>query len=336
MSKYNIINKIASSAMRKSPLKKHLQGNEALEMFKQYGGIKIPEGKYGDISKYVPEARIKYGLVGDQRISDQQIAESLYKQAKEISGTNSPLLLFRGDTQSYETLAIRPKPSELTSGSLDNSYGNLFLGEFPNEAQPGITRYLITQVDHPRRGTHVIPSATGANSSLGFGASLPNEYINKFGGYKLFTSSEGTNVYKFPSKFSESKVNDINLFIPRKPKVRNSTEEIAVLEDDWKRLEKDRNIKDRRKFIEEVLKDSKSKKQNVLKSNINSKYRADEHTENTYYAVPNHAINTLKHILPYDLRIPRNFKDKNIFRGIVVPTTLVTGYSLTNNGISKG
>ena len=43
-----------------------------------------------------------------------------------------------------------------------------------------------------------------------------------------------------------------------------------------------------------------------------------EHNNYSYYALPNWNLKNAKHILPYDLRIPRNWSDPNIFR-IAVP-----------------
>ena len=51
-------------------------------MFKEYGGIEIPkESKLGDqLRQYVYQARKQYGLLGNKDISDEEIAQSLYKE----------------------------------------------------------------------------------------------------------------------------------------------------------------------------------------------------------------------------------------------------------------
>lgn len=40
----------------------------------------------------------------------------------------------------------------------------------------------------------------------------------------------------------------------------------------------------------------------------------DEHDKYDYLVVPDFNARNVKHILPYDLRIPRNWSDPNIFR----------------------
>ena len=62
-----------------------------------------------------------------------------------------------------------------------------------------------------------------------------------------------------------------------------------------------------------ILKDAQKKQQGLLKSNPNSPLR-DEHDDYTYLAVPNWNKFNVKSLLPYDLRIPRNWSDPNIFR----------------------
>ena len=89
-------------------LTSHLQGDDAIKMFKEYGGEVIPKNSINgeQLRKYVAEARERYGLVGDTRISDEEIAEALYKHSKELGGNTAavnaqgePQLLFRGSTK---------------------------------------------------------------------------------------------------------------------------------------------------------------------------------------------------------------------------------------------
>ena len=81
----------------KNNLQSHVSGDDAIKMFNEYGGE--PLGGSKEVGKqlmaYVPEARRMYGLVGNNNISDTQIAESLYKHAKSISNSNSPKVGFR-------------------------------------------------------------------------------------------------------------------------------------------------------------------------------------------------------------------------------------------------
>lgn len=58
-----------------------------------------------------------------------------------------------------------------------------------------------------------------------------------------------------------------------------------------------------------ILKDAQKKQQGLLKPN--SPLRDDDYT---YFAVPNWNKSNVKSLLPYDLRIPRNWSDPNIFR----------------------
>lgn len=46
---------------------------------------------------------------------------------------------------------------------------------------------------------------------------------------------------------------------------------------------------------------------------VRPKFR-DEHSDYTYFALPNFNIRNAKHIIPYDLRIPRDWSDSNIYR----------------------
>lgn len=122
-------------------------------MFKEYGSVQIPENSkiIEQLRKYVPEARERYGLVGNTNITDDEIAGSLYKKALELGGDTAavnevgePLVLFRGDTKRYLALKPRMSPEELATkrGTMDNSLGTLFL-DFPNTYQ-GVDRYLGT------------------------------------------------------------------------------------------------------------------------------------------------------------------------------------------------
>lgn len=62
-----------------------------------------------------------------------------------VNEFGEPLLLFRGDTQRYRSLKPRVTPEELAkiSGTMDNSLGNLFLGDYPKRFS-GADRYIGT------------------------------------------------------------------------------------------------------------------------------------------------------------------------------------------------
>lgn len=322
------------------PLNHHLQGEDAVKMFKEYGGTPIPEGSLnGDqLRKYVMEARERYGLMDNPNISDEEIAQALYKHTNElgkgsaaINSQGEPQLLFRGDTKAYTQLKDHPSPTDLAtkSGTMDNSLGTLFLGELPGTGQSsqGLERYLVrgqTFMDDPK----LIGSGTGAKVLGGDGKYyteirqiIPKDarplvtYHTRFG---------DNVVYKLPAKYSESKTNNINAFVVRTPAVRDASKEISVLNDDWLikggskvNYHGPLNPTNERNAMAEhynyILKDAQKKQQGLLKSNPNSPLR-DEHDDYTYFAVPDWNKSNVKSLLPYDLRIPRNWSDPNIFR----------------------
>lgn len=322
------------------PLNHHLQGEDAIKMFKEYGGTPIPEGSLnGDqLRKYVMEARERYGLIDNPNISDEEIAQALYKHTNElgkgsaaINSQGEPQLLFRGDTKAYTQLKDHPSPTDLAtkSGTMDNSLGTLFLGELPGTGQSsqGLERYLVRgQVFNG--DSKLIGSGTGAKVLGGDGKYhteirqiIPKDarplvtYPTRFG---------DNAVYKLPAKYSESKTNNISAFVVRTPAVRDASKEISVLNDDWLIKGGSKvnyygplNPTNERSAMAEhynyVLKDAQKKQQGLLKSNPNSPLR-DEHDDYTYFAVPNWNKSNVKSLLPYDLRIPRNWSDPNIFR----------------------
>ena len=55
-----------------------------------------------------------------------------------------------------------------------------------------------------------------------------------------------------------------------------------------------------------------------------------EHEGYTYIALPNFNLMGAKHILPYDLRIPRDWKDPNIYRALL-PIGIGIGQLNINN-----
>ena len=65
-----------------------------------------------------------------------------------------------------------------------------------------------------------------------------------------------------------------------------------------------------------VLKDAEQKNQGLLKSNAGSRFR-EEHERYDYFALPNYNKQGAKHLLPYDMRIPRNLKDPNIYKSLI-------------------
>lgn len=366
------------------PLNHHLQGEDAIKMFKEYGGTPIPEGSLnGDqLRKYVIEARERYGLMGNNNISDEEIAQALYKHTNElgkgsaaINSQGEPQLLFRGDTKAYTQLKPRVSPEELyeQKGTMDNSLGTLFLGEMPKGTggDQGVAKYLNTAtttkaMPGTEAQTVFRPSQTGG--SLEFDGKTWNsiyEYPSTIekntktpvvvpeDASFLYSGKNGLySVYKLPSRMATSKVNEINGFIVRTPAVRDMSYEMQVLEpsapvqyaDEFNWLTKSKpkltEDKDGFPFIEykgekssglasgseqgvvrglyrdqysQLLKEAEEQNQGLLYSKPNTILRR-EHNNYPYYALPNWNLKNAKHILPYDLRIPRNWSDPNIFR----------------------
>ena len=231
----------------KNNLTSHVQGDEAIKMFKQYGGqdpIVENSPLMDRMRRYAPEARERYGIVGNTNITDEEIARSLYKQANSISQKGNqainkygePLVLFRGDTNRYTNLLDRMSPDELAvkSGTMDNSLGNLFLGDLPKQGKGlGIDRYITTQ--RSGRFTGIFPSGTGSKINISPETVLADTRplvtnITKNGEYTIS---------KVPAKYNESGINDINAFVVNSKGVRNSTDEISVLGDDFISKQKD-------------------------------------------------------------------------------------------------
>lgn len=322
------------------PLNHHLQGEDAVKMFKEYGGTPIPEGSFnGDqLRKYVMEARERYGLMDNPNISDEEIAQALYKHTNElgkgsaaVNSQGEPQLLFRGDTKAYTQLKDHPSPTDLAtkSGTMDNSLGTLFLGELPGTGKNsmGLERYLVRGQEF---NGHSKLIGTGAKVLGGKYHPEIRQIIPKDARPLVtYPTRFGDNaVYKLPAKYSESKTNNINAFVVRTPAVRDASKEISVLNDDWLikggskvNYHGPLNPTNERNAMAEhydyILKDAQKKQQGLLKSNPNSPLR-DEHDDYTYFAVPNWNKSNVKSLLPYDLRIPRNWSDPNIFR-IAVP-----------------
>lgn len=351
------------------PLNHHLQGEDAVKMFKEYGGTPIPEGSInGDqLRKYVMEARERYGLLGNNNISDEEIAQALYKHTNElgkgsaaINSQGEPQLLFRGDTKAYTQLKDHISPEKLVEnkGTMDNSLGTLFTGEFPGTMEErfdamGSSRYLDGWNFNPTldkwqwRGSGIKSNFNKQEGYLMFSHPHPNRRLAQRGQYVGFKKAASTPEHP----------NDLNAFIVRTPAMRDATHEISVLNDDFLVLQptfktnrfkwdtsKERIVDTSGKIddvIEDtpnlgqrlavgehytnVLQDAQKNNQGLLKSSrvgengvTSDNSLREEHAHYSYFALPNFNKQNAKHILPYDLRIPRNWSDPNIFR-IVAP-----------------
>ena len=347
------------------PLNHHLQGEDAVKMFKEYGGTPIPEGSLNgnQLRKYVMEARERYGLMDNPNISDEEIAQALYKHTNElgkgsaaINSQGEPQLLFRGDTKAYTQLKDHISPEKLVEnkGTMDNSLGTLFTGEFPGTLQDrfdtmGSSRYLDGWNFNPTinkwqwRGSGTESNFNKQEGYLMFSHPHPNYKLAQRGQYVGFKKAASTPEHP----------NDLNAFIVKTPAMRDATREISVLNDDFLVLQptfktnrfkwdtsKERIVDTSGKIddvIEDnpnlgqrlavgehytnVLQDAQKNNQGLLKSSrvgengvTSDNSLREEHAHYSYFALPNFNKQNAKHILPYDLRIPRNWSDPNIFR----------------------
>lgn len=291
------------------------------------------------LRKYVPEARERYGLVGNTNITDDEIAGSLYKKALELGGDTAavnevgePLILFRGDTKRFPALRKVAEPESLAkgTGSMDNSFGNLFLGQLDGPGE-GVERYIHYVHQYPGGATEVYPSATGERlvwngnkiREQGADINIPEKYLS-------YDISEPFNQYgqqirrrKISSELAKPNSNDINAFVIRTPSIRNASSEISpemggeFIDINGVPKFKNSSYVDRNQSatrIRQILTDAESKGQGLLKSDAYSPLRENEHFEFDYYALPNFNIRNAKHLLPYDFRIKPQWESRLIYR----------------------
>lgn len=332
----------------KPKLNHHLQGDDAVKMFKEYGGTPIPEGSLnGDqLRKYVMEARERYGLMDNPNISDEEIAQALYKHTNElgkgsaaVNSQGEPQLLFRGDTKPYTKLKVNHNQIG-KSDTEDNVLGTMFLDRTGIGEGWGPDRYMyLANQDNevmapyrngietasfttlqPKFKPDYITPVEGKGSVGDFDISYPYyKYDRRYGvisGGKI--SSEA---------FADGYTNQLNGFVVRTPHERDITNEVytngmyrtpkAGEEFQW-RVPHTTDISSAPRETrilqnKAIIKDSQQKNQGLLRSKAGSPYR-DEHDKYDYLVVPDFNARNVKHILPYDLRISRNWSDPNIFR----------------------
>ena len=332
----------------KPKLNHHLQGDDAVKMFKEYGGTPIPEGSLnGDqLRKYVMEARERYGLIDNPNISDEEIAQALYKHTNElgkgsaaINSQGEPQLLFRGDTKPYTKLKVNHNQIG-KSDTEDNVLGTMFLDRTGIGEGWGPDRYMyLANQDNevmapyrngietasfttlqPRFKPDYITPVEGKGFVGNFDISYPYyKYDRRYGvisGGKI--SSEA---------FADGYTNQLNGFVVRTPHERDITNEVytngmgrtpKVGEEFQWRVPHTTDISSAPRETrilqnKAIIKDAQQKNQGLFRSKAGSPYR-DEHDKYDYLVVPDFNARNVKHILPYDLRIPRNWSDPNIFR----------------------
>lgn len=330
------------------PLNHHLQGDDAVKMFKEYGGTPIPEGSLNgnQLRKYVMEARERYGLMDNPNISDEEIAQALYKHTNElgkgsaaVNSQGEPQLLFRGDTKPYTKLKVNHNQIG-KSDTEDNVLGTMFLDRTGIGEGWGPDRYMyLANQDNevmapyrngietasfttlqPRFKPDYITPVEGKGFVGDFDISYPYyKYDRKYGvisGGKI--SSEA---------FADGYTNQLNGFVVRTPHERDITNEVytngmgripKVGEEFQWRVPHTTDISSAPRETrilqnKAIVKDAQQKNQGLLRSKAGSPYR-DEHDKYDYLVVPDFNARNVKHILPYDLRIPRNWSDPNIFR----------------------
>lgn len=315
----------------------HLKGDQAVQMFKDVGDdVIIPEGSplYERLLAYVPEVKLRYGL--NDQLTDDYIARVLYKhiinnlsETAAVNTRGEPLILFRGDTKPYTQLLPRMSPQELLtnskSASMDNSLGTLFLGDFRiPDAHSGVGRYLVGWKLSSNDGWERVgawdgiaqdmPEAPTPDSYLLFNGTVNNRWPAAF--------------IKAPARFSPTGTNDLNAFVVKTSDVFDGTNAVTVedVEDFLPTLPQWRGPKvevadraDQAVHYQNILDEMEKNNQgllwssrwnpNIMKGNVRG-----EHYMYNYYAVPNFNIQSVKHILPYDLRVPINWNDPNIYR----------------------
>ena len=304
-------------------LTSHLQGNKAVKMFKEYGGIEIPkESKLGDqLRQYVYQARKQYGLLGNKDISDEEIAQSLYKEMMQnksgaITDSGEPMIGFRGDTKQYSELIPRKTAEQYEktpSGSADNVLGTLFLGEYPNkDLGLGSERYLNGYTPTSSESyLHPTPNSTYVKASpeeglIKWDTNDPHYYIRNNQLLSLIKNEKVADGHWVGSRFipNDGNVNDINAFMFKSNGVLDKTGKINP---------ETRSTSEAYRY-QDMVNEANKKNIGLIKSDPNEIL---EHENYTYIALPNFNLMGAKHILPYDLRIPRNWKDPNIYRSLL-------------------
>ena len=329
----------------------HVQGYQALQMFKN-ASKEVPKGEsmnYEQLLRYVPEVRERYGLTGKyaNKISDEEIAEILYKHTKELGGDTAavnvqgePQLLFRGDTKDYTKMKDWTEEDALLHGE-DSMLGELFLGDSGiGTPDIGPDRYLWTVTDRfdlqepghindldivkyhtPYTKRALIPEleeGLAADPEIDASYSIHNTK-------DAFDSP--IKVYKLSSNaLNPGYVNRINAFVVRTPNVKDITYQVAAGGDlrslnpgeSWKwsiNLPENAPHYEHKLLIPHykvLLEEAEKENAGLLKSNANSPFR-DEHSSYDYFALPNFNKRNAKHLLPYDFRIPRNWDSSNIY-----------------------
>ena len=329
------------------PLNHHLQGEDAVKMFKEYGGTPIPEGSLnGDqLRKYVIEARERYGLIDNPNISDEEIAQALYKHTNElgkgsaaINNQGEPQLLFRGDTKAYTQLKNHNQIDK--SDTEDNVLGTMFLDRTGIGEGFGPDRYMYlvnqdNEVMAPYRNGIETASFTTLQPKFKpdyitpvEGKGFVGDFDISYPYYKYDRRYEVISGGKISSEaFANGYTNQLNGFVVRTPHERDITNEVytngmgripKVGEEFQWRVPHTTDISSAPRETrilqnKAIIKDAQQKNQGLLRSKAGSPYR-DEHDKYDYLVVPDFNARNVKHILPYDLRVPRNWSDPNIFR----------------------
>lgn len=330
------------------PLNHHLQGEDAVKMFKEYGGTPIPKGSLnGDqLRKYVMEARERYGLIDNPNISDEEIAQALYKHTNElgkgsaaINNQGEPQLLFRGDTKPYTKLKVDHNQIG-KSDTEDNVLGTMFLDRTGIGEGWGPDRYMYlvnqdNEVMAPYRNGIETASFTTLQPKFKpdyitpvEGKGFVGDFDISYPYYKYDRRYEVISGGKISSEaFANGYTNQLNGFIVRTPHERDITNEVytsgmyrtpKVGEEFQWRVPHTTDISSAPRETrilqnKAIIKNAQQKNQGLLRSKAGSPYR-DEHDKYDYLVVPDFNARNVKHILPYDLRIPRNWSDPNIFR----------------------
>lgn len=229
------------------PLNHHLQGEDAVKMFKEYGGTPIPEGSLnGDqLRKYVMEARERYGLIDNPNISDEEIAQALYKHTNElgkgsaaINSQGEPQLLFRGDTKPYTQLKVNHNQIG-KSDTEDNVLGTMFLDRTGIGEGWGPDRYMYL-VNQNNEVMAPYRSGIETESFTTLQPKFKTDYVTPFGEKGFVDDFDVSYPYykhdgrygvisggKISSEaFANGYTNQLNGFVVRTPHERDITNEV--------------------------------------------------------------------------------------------------------------
>lgn len=337
----------------KSSVDSHLQGNDAIKMFQEYGGENLNNaGDIGvQIRAYVPEARRIYGLENNLNITDNQIAEALYKQAKTISNDNSPKIGFKvGYDNGSTILSKSANPIEhlfeaKDPGWIDNTYGVFTLNDITNT--PGVSLYgrdvAVSKLPGYKNtdwsGVHhvegSIPVRKVGGLTLVDGQKIDALIQRKTPGQKIITDIPGFTTFDYGNVRPEN-AKAFKLF-EEKSKTLGDSYAGKHMQFGEFGIDPNRTLLEYGKDYARAYDDILNIQNNVDRIDLPKNYTKpingglpikSEYPNSEYQIFTNKGLKDVKHLLPYDMRVKRDWKNPNIYKS-VIPTVGI-GYGLYN------